>query len=81
MQTERIRDVIRYIKKFRGSTIVIRVDDDVADSSLFAGHMHDLALLQETGIRFVIVPGAAKSHLEGPRRVRRGNGAWKAASA
>jgi amino-acid N-acetyltransferase len=59
MQTERIRDVIRYIKKFRGSTIVIRVDDDVADSSLFAGHMHDLALLQETGIRIVIVPGAA----------------------
>lgn len=59
MQTERIRDVIRYIKKFRGSTIVIRIDDDVADSPLFAGHMHDLALLQETGIRIVIVPGAA----------------------
>ena len=59
MQTERIRDVIRYIKKFRGSTIVIRIDDDVADSPLFAGHMHDLALLQETGIRIVIIPGAA----------------------
>jgi amino-acid N-acetyltransferase len=58
MQTERIRDVIRYIKKFRGSTIVIRIDDDVADSPLFSGHMHDLALLQETGIRIVIVPGA-----------------------
>ena len=59
MQTERIRDVIRYIKKFRGSTIVIRIDDDVVDSPLFAGHMHDLALLQETGIRIVIIPGAA----------------------
>lgn len=59
MQTERIRDVIRYIKKFRGSTIVIRIDDDVADSPLFSGHMHDLALLQETGIRIVIIPGAA----------------------
>jgi len=59
MQTERIRDVIRYIKKFRASTIVIRIDDDVADSPLFAGHMHDLALLQETGIRIVIIPGAA----------------------
>ncbi len=58
MQTERIRDVIRYIKKFRGTTIVIRLDDDVVDSPLFAGHMHDLALLYETGIRIVIVPGA-----------------------
>jgi amino-acid N-acetyltransferase len=59
IQTERIRDVIRYIKKFRNSTIVIRIDDDVADSPLFAGHMHDLALLHETGIRIVIVQGAA----------------------
>lgn len=58
MQTERIRDVIRYIKKFRGSTIVIRIDDDVFDSSLFSSHIHDLSLLHETGIRTVIIPGA-----------------------
>jgi len=58
IQTERIRDVIRYIKKFRGSTIVIRIDDDIVESALFAGHMHDLSLLVETGIRIVIVPGA-----------------------
>ena len=60
MQTERIRDVIRYIKKFKGSTIVIRIDDDVVDSSLFAGHIHDLSLLYETGMRIVIIPGAAR---------------------
>lgn len=59
MQTERIRDVIRYIKKFRGSTIVIRIDDDVVETALFAGHMHDISLLAETGMRIVIVPGAA----------------------
>jgi len=59
MQTERIRDVIRYIRKFKGSTIVIRIDDDVVDGPLFSSHMHDLALLGETGIRIVIVPGAA----------------------
>lgn len=58
MHTERIRDVIRYIKKFRGTTVVIRIDDDVVDSPLFAGHMHDLALLYETGIKIVIIPGA-----------------------
>lgn len=59
LHTERIRDVIRYIKKFKGSTVVIRLDDDVVDSALFAGHMHDVSLLYETGIRVVIVPGAA----------------------
>lgn len=59
MQTERIRDVIRYIRKFKGSTIVVRIDDDIVDSPLFASHVHDLALIHESGIRIVIVPGAA----------------------
>lgn len=63
IQTERIRDVIRYIKKFKGSTLVVRIDDDVVDSPLFASHMHDLALIRETGIRIVIVPGAA-NHID-----------------
>ncbi len=62
MQTERIRDVIRYIRKFKGSTVVIRLDDDVVDSPLFAGHIHDLSLLYETGMRVVLVPGA-KGHI------------------
>ncbi len=62
MQTERIRDVIRYIRKFKGSTVVIRLDDDVVDSPLFAGHIHDLSLLYETGMRVVLVPGA-KRHI------------------
>jgi len=53
MHTEGIRDVIRYIRKFKGSTIVIRMDDDVVDSQLFSSHIHDLALLHETGIRIV----------------------------
>ena len=58
MHTEGIRDVIRYIRKFKGSTIVIRMDDDVVDSPLFWSHIHDLALLHETGIRIVLIPGA-----------------------
>ncbi len=60
MHTEGIRDVIRYIRKFKGSTIVIRMDDDVVDSPLFSSHIHDLALLHETGIRIVLIPGAHK---------------------
>lgn len=58
MHTEGIRDVIRYIRKFKGTTIVIRMDDDVVDSPLFSSHIHDLALLHETGIRIVLIPGA-----------------------
>lgn len=58
MHTEGIRDVIRYIRKFKGTTIVIRMDDDVIDSPLFSSHIHDLALLHETGIRIVLIPGA-----------------------
>ncbi len=58
MHTEGIRDVIRYIRKFKGSTIVIRMDDDVVDSPLFSSHIHDLALLHETGMRIVLIPGA-----------------------
>lgn len=62
MHTERIRDVIRYIRKFKGSTIVIQMDDCLVDASLFSGHIHDLALLYETGIRIILVPGA-KNHI------------------
>lgn len=59
MHTERIRDVIRYLKRFKNATVVIRIDDGVLDSPLFASHIHDIALLHETGIKVVIVPGAA----------------------
>ena len=57
-KTELIRDVIRYLRQFRGSTVVIHLDDALLDSPLFAGHMQDLGLLSEAGIRIVIVPGA-----------------------
>ncbi|ULQ58780.1 amino-acid N-acetyltransferase [Brucepastera parasyntrophica] len=58
LQTERIRDVIRYIQKFKGSTIVVRIDDNMIDFPLFAGHVHDLSLLHDTGMKIVVVPGA-----------------------
>lgn len=57
-KTEMIRDAIRYIKQFKNSTVVIQIDDGLLDSPFFAGHIHDLALLYETGIKIVIVPGA-----------------------
>lgn len=59
-QTERIREALRYIQKFKNITIVIRLDDSLFDSPLLGSHIHDISLLYETGIKVVIVPGAAK---------------------
>lgn len=58
VQTERIRDVIRYIKKFKETTIVIRLSDNVLMHPLFSSHIHDLALLYNLGIHLIIIPGA-----------------------
>ena len=55
---ETIRDAIRYIRRFKGATAVVHIDDSLMDLPLFAGHIQDLSLLFEAGIRLVIVPGA-----------------------
>ncbi len=57
-QANRIRDVIRYVKRFKNATIVIYFDDRIIDSPLFTSHLHDISLLHESGIRVIIVPGA-----------------------
>lgn len=56
----RIRDVIRYIKKFKNALIVIHIDDRIIDSALFTSHLHDISLLHESGLRVVIIPGSRK---------------------
>ena len=55
---EKIRDVIRYIKRFKNATIVIYIDDRLIDSPLFSSHISDIALMHETGLNVLIVPGA-----------------------
>lgn len=59
-KAERIRDVIRYISKFKNAAVVIHLDDRVIDSPLFPSHIRDVALLHEAGLRVIIVPGARK---------------------
>ena len=59
-KAERIRDVIRYIKRFKNATVVIYLDDDVIDSPLFVNHIRDIALIHQAGLRVIIVPGARK---------------------
>ncbi len=57
-KSERIRDVIRYIGRFKNAAVVIHIDDRILDSPLFANHIRDIALLHEAGLRVIIVPGA-----------------------
>ena len=57
---EKIRDVIRYIKRFKNATVVIYIDDKIIDSPLFSSHISDIALMHEAGLNVVIVPGAKK---------------------
>ncbi|MBR1614782.1 MAG: amino-acid N-acetyltransferase, partial [Treponema sp.] len=57
-KAERIRDVIRYIKKFKNAAVVIHMDDRVIDSQLFSNHIRDISLIHEAGLRVIIVPGA-----------------------
>ncbi|MCR5699425.1 MAG: amino-acid N-acetyltransferase [Treponemataceae bacterium] len=55
---EKIRDVIRYIKRFKNATVVIYIDDRLIDSPLFSSHISDIALMHEAGLNVLIVPGA-----------------------
>ena len=59
-KAERIRDVIRYIKRFKNAAVVIHIDDEVIESPLFVSHIRDIALIHQAGLRVIIVPGAHK---------------------
>src|SRR5574344_403188 len=59
-KAERIRDVIRYIKRFKNAKIIIYIDDEIIDSPLFLDHIKDICLIHESGIHVLIVPGARK---------------------
>ncbi|MBQ9630124.1 MAG: amino-acid N-acetyltransferase [Treponema sp.] len=55
---QKIRDVIRYVERFRNALVVIHLDSSVIDSTLFASHIRDISLIHKAGIRTIIVPGA-----------------------
>lgn len=59
-KAENVRDVIRYLRKFRNAVVVIYLDDRTIDSPLFSSHIRDIALLHEAGLRVLIIPGARK---------------------
>ena len=59
-KAERIRDVIRYIHRFKSATVIIYLDDTVLDSPLFLSHIKDICLIHEAGLKVILVPGASK---------------------
>lgn len=59
-KAERIRDVIRYIKKFKNALVIIYIDDNLLDSPNFNSHIKDICQIHEAGLKVIMVPGAAK---------------------
>lgn len=57
-KAESIRDVIRYLQKFKNALIVIYFDDKTILSPLFSSHIRDISLLHQVGIQIVLIPGA-----------------------
>ena len=57
-KAENIRDVIRYLQKFKNAVIVIYLDDKTIQSSLYSSHISDIALLHQAGLKVVLIPGA-----------------------
>jgi amino-acid N-acetyltransferase len=57
-QVDRIREAFHYQSRFKGSTMVFKIDFPVTEEPSFPHLVRDLALLARTGFRVVIVPGA-----------------------
>ena len=57
-KAESVRDVIRYLQKFKNALVVIYLDDKTIASPLYSSHIRDIALLHEAGLQVVIIPGA-----------------------
>lgn len=56
-----IRSVIRYLKRFKNTSLVIHLQDEALENPVFLNHLHDIALIHEAGIKIVIVAGAKKA--------------------
>ena len=59
-KAENVRDVIRYIQKFKNALLVIYLDDKTISSPLFSSHIRDIAMLHQAGLQVVIIPGARR---------------------
>ncbi len=59
-KAESIRDVIRYLRRFKNALVIIYIDDKLLDSPLFTNHIKDICRIHEAGLKVIVVPGANK---------------------
>ncbi len=52
-----IRDVLAYIRRYKGKTFVLKIEDSLIPHPLFPLLMKDVVHLHDTGIRIIIVTG------------------------
>jgi len=57
-EVELIREVFSYLTQFKNKTFVIKIDYPITQLPLFPLFLKDIALLHQSGIRIVLVPGA-----------------------
>lgn len=56
-----IREVFGYLRRYRNQVFVLKVDDSLMSRPLFSLLIKDIVLLQQTGIKIILVPGAKHS--------------------
>lgn len=59
-QVELIREVFLYSNRFDGKCFVIQIGSNIVTDPRFPTLVRDLAILQKSGIRLALVPGAGK---------------------
>lgn len=59
-KADNIRNVIRYLQKFKNALVVIYLDENTIESANFSTHIQDIALLHQAGLKVIIIPGARK---------------------
>ena len=60
MVVNQIRDIFAYADRFQGQVFVIQIDYDIIAHDSFPVLLQDIVLLQQIGIRVVLVPGARR---------------------
>ena len=57
-----IREVFDYIRKYKGKTFVLKIEDALIDHALFPLFMKDVVQLHAIGVRLIIVIGTRTTH-------------------
>jgi amino-acid N-acetyltransferase len=58
-QVDLIREVFRYARRFAGKRFVFQISSAIIDSDGFPALVKDLAILHQSGIGIILVPGAS----------------------